>query len=152
MEPETEIMQQSKRWKKGCLILIGIVAAVVFFMWILKAEAASAKEPAPYNCAVTKKPSTPDYVWYKYPSAKHPKRDAWNNGRVQLIWEDSFRAHEVEIRYRQVGTKKWRYKNTPDDASKWFYGLKNGVQYQFEVRGTSNCGKSKWRSENRIKA
>lgn len=97
-----------------------------------------------YNCALVSKPQKPDWVWYRYPTKKSQKRDAYNNGKVKLIWEDSFRAHKVEYRYRIVGTKKWKTKETDDDGSQTVKNLINGKLYEFEVRGVSNCGKSEW--------
>lgn len=95
-----------------------------------------------YNCAVTEKPDKPKWVWYRYPDKKHPKRDAYNNGKVHLIWEDSDRAHEVDI---TIWSGKHKKKvRTADDAEVKIKGLKNGKVYKVKVRGVSNCGKSSW--------
>jgi hypothetical protein len=132
-------------------VVVFIIAGLIAWGMTKKADAATSA-PTSYNCAVVKKPSKPDWVWYRYPSAKHPKRDAYNNRKVDLIWEDSYRAHRVEIRYRVLGTKKWKKIETADDASVTVKKLKNGVRYEFQVRGVSNCGKSGWQSDNRIRA
>ena len=90
------------------------------------------KNNPPYDCAVTKKPATPKWV------DQRVKKEKFGNGRIDLIWEDSDRAHEVEIKWTK-GTKK-----TGDDGDQKFTGLKKGKAYSFKVRGISNCGKSSW--------
>ena len=103
-----------------------------------------------YDCTLVSKPSKPDWVWYRYPTKKHPKRDAYDNGKIHLIWEDSYRAHVVEIKYRAVGSSKWKTKKTGDDAQHVFKNLKNGKFYEFKVRGISNCGKGSWQTSTKI--
>lgn len=103
----------------------------------------------PYNCEITKAPARPKWVWYRYPDPKHPTRDAYGNGKVHLIWEDSDRAHQVEIRYSRSGGKK-KTEKTADDAQAIVKGLKNGKKYTFQVRGVSNCGTGKWSNPVRI--
>lgn len=142
----------SEAWKIVMFYILVFAVAIAVGAYMTPEADAASKSDTKYNCAVTKKPSQPDWVWYRYPSEKHPKRDAYNNGRVHIIWEDSYRAHRVEIRYRIVGTKKWKTIETWDDASTKIGKLKNGVRYEFQVRGVSNCGKSKWQSEDRIRA
>lgn len=107
------------------------------------------KNNVPYNCSITKKPDTPKWVWYRYPSKKHPKRDAYNNGKVHLIWEDSDRAHEVEIVIWSGSHKKKI--TTADDAEVKVKKLKNGKEYRVKVRGISNCGKSGWSDTAKVK-
>lgn len=153
MRPDQECEECNMPFRFWKLLFWTIaLGAIAFGVWSAsKAEAAS-KPSLNYDCSIVKKPSKPDWVWYRYPTIKHPSRDAYNNGKVLLIWEDSYRAHKVEIRYRIAGTKKWKYITTDDDASTWVKKLKNGVRYEFQVRGTSNCGKSGWQSESRIRA
>lgn len=85
-----------------------------------------------YDCSKTKKPSAPKWVDIR---RKHEKV---NNGKLELIWEDADRAHDVEIKWTK-GTKK-----TGDDGDQTFKNLKNGKAYTFKIRGISNCGKSGW--------
>lgn len=88
-----------------------------------------------YNCSATKKPETPKWV-------TGIKKERLNNKAVTITWDDSKRAHEVEIRYKAGG--KWKTKTTGDDSRQEIKKLKNGKLYSFQVRGVSNCGKSKW--------
>lgn len=141
--------------KKFILLATLMGMAFILLCWVLANTASAASFPVnpggvhfkvnpPYNCAITKKPATPEWVWYRYTDKKHPKRDAYNNKKVDLIWEDSDRAHEVEIRFRPVGTNSWKKKTEADDARATIKKLKNGKFYEFQVRGVSNCGKSEW--------
>lgn len=63
--------------------------------------------------------------------------------KIELIWEDADRAHDVEIKWGKVGGST-KTKKTADDGDWSFKDLKNGVAYSFKVRGISNCGKSSW--------
>lgn len=117
-----------------------IILAIVILCFPVSAFAATKHGDLQYNCAITKKPATPEYLTYRW-KAKH---DRFNNGKVKLIWEDSDRAHKVEIQYKQKGKKKWQKKTTDDNASAWIKGLTNSKDYKFRVRGISNCGKSGW--------
>lgn len=102
-----------------------------------------------YDCSVTKKPEAPRWVWYRYPSKNHKKRDAYNNGKVHLIWEDSDRAHEVDI-VLWSGSHKKKLR-TADDAEVIVKNLKNNRVYKVKVRGVSNCGKSDWSKVAEVK-
>lgn len=137
------------------LLLIAILA-VVLVLPMQKVEAKSYKlqtehykNNVPYDCSVTKKPATPKWVWYRYPMPKHKDRDPANNGRVHLIWEDSDRAHDVEIRV--IGNGKKRTIETEDDAQTIIKKLKNGKFYTFQVRGVSNCGTGGWSDKLKVK-
>jgi len=89
------------------------------------------KNNPPYDCSVTKKPSTPKWL-------TGIKKEKLGDKMITLTWEDSSRAHEVEIKY---GSKN---KTTADDSREKIKKLKNGNKYTFRVRGISNCGKSDW--------
>ncbi len=95
------------------------------------------KNNPPYDCSVTKKPSEPKWV------DQRMKKEAFGNRRIDLIWEDADRAHDVEIKWGKVGGST-KTKKTGDDGDQKFKELKNGQKYQFKVRGVSNCGKSGW--------
>lgn len=83
-----------------------------------------------YDCTVTKKPSTPKWV-------TGIKKEKLGDRMITLTWDDSARAHDVEIKYGKT-------KKTGDDSREKIKGLKNGKIYSFKVRGVSNCGKSGW--------
>lgn len=88
-----------------------------------------------YNCSVTKKPENPKWV-------TGIKKERLNNKSVTITWDDSKRAHDVEIRFKSGDS--WKTKKTGDDSRQEIKNLKNGKMYSFQVRGISNCGKSKW--------
>lgn len=119
-------------------LILGLVAvALVFPFNGVQARSASnqgkhLKNNPAYDCSVTKKPSTPKWV------DQRRKKEKVGNGKIELIWEDADRAHDVEIKWNG-GTKK-----TGDDGDWTFKNLKNGKTYSFKVRGVSNCGKSGW--------
>ena len=68
------------------------------------------------------------------------------NGKIELIWEDAFRAHDVEIKWGRIGGSM-KTKKAADDGDETFKRLKNGQAYVFKLRGVSNCGKSGWTRE-----
>lgn len=84
-----------------------------------------------YDCSVTKKPETPRWV-------TGIKKEKLGDKQITITWDDSKRAHDVEIRING-DTKK-----SADDSRQKIKNLKNGKMYTFQVRGVSNCGKSKW--------
>jgi hypothetical protein len=88
------------------------------------------KNNPPYDCSITKKPSTPKWL-------TGIKKEKLNDGQITLTWEDSDQAHDVEIKYTKT-------KKTGDDSREVIKGLKNGKVYTFQVRGVSNCGRSGW--------
>jgi hypothetical protein len=94
------------------------------------------KENPPYDCSVTEKPSAPKWV-------VKAKKDKLGDKRVVLTWDDSKRAHDVEIQYWYSGGKV-KTKKTGDDSREKIKKLKNGKVYNFKIRGYSNCGKGKW--------
>lgn len=100
------------------------------------------KENPPYDCSVTKKPATPKWVVVT-------KKDKIGDGKLTLTWDDSARAHDVNIKYWYSGSKK-KTKDTGDDSREDFKNLKKGKLYSFTVRGYSNCGKSGWSKTYRI--
>ena len=125
-------------------ILFGAIAAVLVFAPMDGVQARSAsnqgkhlKNNPPYDCSVTAKPSTPKWLDMR------TKKEKAGNGRIDLIWEDSDRAHDIEIKWGKVGGST-KTKKTGDDGDQKFTGLKNGQKYVFKVRGYSNCGKSGW--------
>lgn len=96
------------------------------------------KNNAPYDCSVTKKPAAPKWV------DARAKKEKVGNHRIELIWEDADRAHDVEILWKKLGDSKWKSKKTGDDGDQTFKDLKGGQYYSFKVRGYSNCGKSSY--------
>lgn len=121
---------------------IGIVIFAAMYIPAMPASAAVKHVDLQYNCSVTGKPDAPKWVWYRYPTKKHPKRDKYNNGKVKLIWEDSDAAHKVEI---VIWSKSHKKKiTTADDAKTTIKHLKNHRTYKVKIRGVSNCGKGKW--------
>ena len=94
-------------------------------------------EKKKYDCSVVSKPGSVKWV------SQSKKKDVLRNGEVKLQWEDSFRAHVVQIEWGVVGGKK-KTKETGDDGAKTFSGLDNTKKYEFKVRGKSNCGNGKW--------
>ena len=84
-----------------------------------------------YNCSVAKKPETPHWI-------TGIKKEKLNDRMVTLTWDDSKRAHDVEIKING------KTKKSADDSREKIKNLKNGKVYSFQVRGVSNCGKSKW--------
>lgn len=99
-----------------------------------------------YSCASEGKPDRTDYLWYRYPTKDHKKRDKKDNGQVDLIWEDIGGAHSVAIKYWHKG-KHAKTVITDDNGGETIKKLKNGKKYHFKVRGISNCGKGKWSKE-----
>lgn len=97
------------------------------------------KNNPPYDCSVTKKPGTPKWVVLG-------KKDQVGNKKVLLTWDDSARAHDVEIKYWYTGGGK-KTKKIGDDSREEIKNLKTGKLYTFQVRGYSNCGKSGWSKE-----
>lgn len=89
-----------------------------------------------YDCSLVGKPS-------KINDVRESKKGVIGNGEIKLRWNDSFRAHLVEIEYGVVGGKK-SVKKTGDDGTQTFRSLINGKPVEFRVRGVSNCGKSSW--------
>lgn len=89
------------------------------------------KNNSQYDCSVTKKPSTPKWV-------TGIKKEKIGDRSITLTWDDSTRAHDVEIKYNG------KMKKTGDDSKEKIKKLKNGKIYSFQVRGVSNCGKSGW--------
>lgn len=85
----------------------------------------------PYDCSVTKNPGTPKWL-------TGIKKEKLNDKMVTLTWADSNRAHDVEIKING------KTKKSADDSRQKIKNLKNGRMYTFQVRGVSNCGKSKW--------
>lgn len=93
------------------------------------------KKNPPYDCSVTKKPGKIDWI-------VKAKSDKVGDGVVELTWDDSDRAHKVEVKYGYNG--KFKTEETHDDSREKMRGLKKGVVYEFKMRGISNCGKSAW--------
>lgn len=89
------------------------------------------KENPLYDCSVTKKPETPKWV-------TGIKKEKLGDKQITLTWDDSKRAHDVEIKING------KIKKSADDSREKIKKLKNGKMYTFQVRGISNCGKSKW--------
>lgn len=112
-----------------------LIFLVLFFPAIAFARASGggvhSENNLPYDCSVTKKPETPKWI-------TGIKKEILNNGSITLTWDDSKKAHDIEIKY---GSKT---KKTGDDSREVIKGLKNGKSYSFRVRGVSNCGKSSW--------
>ena len=128
-------------------VLVGMMAAVVLLAPVSGVQAHGAsnqgkhlKNNPLYDCSVTSKPSTPKWV------DQRSKKEKVGNGKIELIWEDSDRAHDVEISWKKSGGS-WKTKKTGDDGDWTFKDLKNGQAYVFKVRGYSNCGKSGWTRE-----
>ncbi len=123
---------------------IVIIATLVALVFPFGVEAKSSnqgkhlKNNPPYDCSVTKKPSAPKWL------DQRTKKEAIGNTRIDLIWEDADRAHDVEIKWSKVGSSLDNTRKTGDDGDQKFTGLKKGTWYQFKVRGYSNCGKSSW--------
>lgn len=122
---------------------IFVLVALAFIVPAASAQARSSnqsdhfKNNAPYDCSVTKKPAAPKWVDVRQ------KNEKVGNGKLELIWEDADRAHDVEIKWGKVGGST-KVKKAGDDGDQTFKGLKNGQHYEFKVRGISNCGKSDW--------
>lgn len=93
-------------------------------------------EKEKYVCSVTGKPS-------KVSKVREMREGVIGNGETRLRWNDSFRAHLVEIEYGYAGSKK-KVKKTGDDGAHTFKGLTNGRPVEYRIRGVSNCGKSAW--------
>lgn len=124
-------------------ILFSLVAVSILCVPVSQAEARKTHQSkhrgnGEYDCSITKKPDAPKWVDARI------KKEKVGNGRIDLVWEDSDRAHSVEIRYGIVGSSKYKEKSTGDDGDQKFKNLKNGTYYWFKVRGVSNCGKSGW--------
>lgn len=81
-----------------------------------------------YDCSLTPKPGKIKWV-------AGSKKDKKGDNVIILTWEDSYKAHNVEI---YINGKK---KKTADDAREKIKNLENGKTYSFKVRGVSNCGK-----------
>ena len=124
-------------------IFFSVLAAVILFAPLSGVQARSSnqgkhlKNNPEYNCSVTKKPAAPKWVDMRM------KKEKAGNSKIELIWEDADRAHDVEIKWGKVGGST-KTKKTADDGDWTFNSLKNGVAYSFKVRGVSNCGKSSW--------
>lgn len=101
-----------------------------------------------YNCDLGK-PDKTEYLWYRYPTEKKPKRDKKDNNKVHLIWEDIGRAHSIEIKITKKG-KHVKTIVTNDDAQHVIKGLKNSKKYTFKIRGISNCGKGHWSTSLKV--
>lgn len=84
-----------------------------------------------YNCSTTKKPETPKWL-------TGIKKEKPGDKQITITWDDSKRAHDVEIKING------KTKKSADDSRQKIKNLKNGKMYTFQVRGVSNCGKSKW--------
>ena len=114
------------------------IAVLVFFPQVVFARAGGGgthfKNNPPYDCSVIKKPGTPRWV-------TGIKKEKLNDSTITLTWDDSNRAHKVEV---LINGKK---KTTEDDSRQRFENLKKGKVYTFKVRGISNCGKSGWSKE-----
>lgn len=129
-----------------------MMAVVVMFAVMLTApEMVQAKasgggthfdENPDYDCSKTKKPETPKWV-------AGVKKEIPGDRMVTLTWDDSKRAHDVEIRYRKAGGS-WKTKKTGDDSREKIKYLSNGKFYIFKVRGVSNCGKSGWSKKYQV--
>ena len=123
-----------------------IITLLVAMAFTVPQGTSAASLGIPYNCEAythkhLAKPQKPGYITYRW----RPRDDKFNNGKIELIWGDSSRAHTVEIQYRKRGKQnKWKKIYTEDNAKHWIRGLKNGQEYKFRIRGVSNCGKSSW--------
>lgn len=84
-----------------------------------------------YDCSVTKKPETPKWL-------TGIKKEKVGDKQITITWDDSKRAHDIEIKING------KIKKSADDSREKIKKLKNGKMYAFQVRGISNCGKSKW--------
>lgn len=84
-----------------------------------------------YNCSTTKRPETPKWI-------TGIKKEKLGDKQITITWDDSKRAHDVEIKING------KTKKSEDDSRQKIKNLKNGKVYTFQVRGVSNCGKSKW--------
>ncbi|MFZ3032278.1 MAG: fibronectin type III domain-containing protein [Candidatus Moraniibacteriota bacterium] len=128
--------------------LIAIVAVGVMMLPVHSVSARASgggthfKNNPPYDCSVTKKPSTPKWVVVT-------KKDKIGDGKITLTWDDSKRAHDVKVKYWYAGGKK-KTDDTGDDSREDYKNLKKGKLYHFTVRGYSNCGESGWSKEYRI--
>lgn len=126
-------------------VLLAVLALAVFALPAHGVEAKASgggkhlKNNPPYNCSVTKKPATPKWMVVT-------KKDKIGDGKVTMTWDDSARAHDVEIKYWTKGGKV-KTKKTGDDSREEIKKLSNGKLYTFKVRGYSNCGKSGWSKE-----
>lgn len=94
------------------------------------------KNNPPYDCSVTKKPSTPKWL-------TGTKKEKLGDKTITLTWDDADRAHDVKIKYWYSGSSK-KTKDTGDDSREKIKNLKNGKLYSFQVKGYSNCGESGW--------
>lgn len=123
------------------LVIIATLVALVFPHGVdarSSNQGKHLKNNPPYDCSITKKPSAPKWV------DQRTKKEKFGNSRIDLIWEDADRAHDVEIKWSKVGGGLDNTKKTGDDGDQKFTGLKAGTWYQFKIRGYSNCGKSSW--------
>lgn len=121
------------------IFLMIVIATLLVFpqAYATRGKHDKSDEKKKYNCEVVSKPGS--IKWIKQSTSK----DQLRNGEIRIKWEDSFRAHVVEIEWGMVGGKK-KVKETGDDGKKTFSGLVNGKVYEFKARGKSNCGKGKW--------
>lgn len=121
-----------------------LIAVLVLGAFLMPGVASAKSSPGgthfknnpPYDCSVTKKPSTPKWL-------TGTKKEKPNDKQVTLTWDDSDRAHDVVIKYWYSGSSV-KEKKTGDDSREKMKKLKNGKLYSFQVRGYSNCGKSGW--------
>lgn len=113
-----------------------LLLAIIFLLPISVSAKASGggkhlKNNLPYDCSITKNPETPKWV-------TGIKKEKAFDKQITITWDDSKRAHDVEIKING------KTKKSEDDSRQRIKNLKNGKVYTFQVRGVSNCGKSKW--------
>ena len=117
-------------------LIVIIISVIILTPFNVEARSSNqgkhSKNNSQYDCSKTNKPSAPKWL------DQRKKNEKVGNGKIELIWEDADRAHDVEIKWSK-GTKR-----TADDGDWTFKGLKNTRTYSFKIRGVSNCGKSKW--------